>query len=225
MTREEVIAHIGSLSKAASIREIAHGMALKHTGRRFLPRVLQQLKKAGQIEELHGGRYRIAGAKHVQAGTSETRPKKAGRASSETPSFKRSRDSNLISGRLVAHRDGYGFVVPDEPMPKVQGDLFIPRDNLSDAMHGDRVLARIERRRHDGRAEGRIVQVVEREHPTIVGIFRYGPHDNHVLPYDTRILHEVLIPPGEEIPPALKEQLRASAVGQPVARRLRLAGT
>ena len=75
---------------------------------------------------------------------------------------KQSRDPSLISGRLVAHRDGYGFVVPDKPIPRVDGDLFIGRDNLADAMHGDRVLARVERRRADGRAEGRIVEVVER---------------------------------------------------------------
>ena len=78
---------------------------------------------------------------------------------------------------------------------------------LGDAMHGDQVLARIARRRHDGRAEGRIVQVVEREHPTIVGLFRYGPQGNTVLPYDTRIPHEVIIPPGEELTRELKEKL------------------
>ena len=30
-------------------------MELKHRGRRFLPRIIQQLKKAGDIEEIHGG--------------------------------------------------------------------------------------------------------------------------------------------------------------------------
>ena len=59
-------------------------------------------------------------------------------------------------------------------------------------MHGDRVLGRIVRRRPDGRAEGRVVQIVTREHPTVVGLFRYGPHGNHVLPYDVRLHHEVL---------------------------------
>ena len=117
---------------------------------------------------------------------------------------------------IVAHRDGYGFLVPDQPIPRVDGDLFIGRDNLGDAMHGDHVLARIERRRADGRAEGRVVQIVEREHPTIVGLFRYGPHGNDVLPYDTRIHHEVLIPPGEELTPDLRQKLGAPGTGEPV---------
>jgi len=222
VTREQVIAHLTTLPKATSIREIAHGMGLKHNGRRFLPRVLQQLKRGGEIEEIHGGRYRLAGAKHSQTQTSEPRPGSNEKTSSRGLLARRTADPNLISGRLVAHRDGYGFVVPDKPIAKVEGDLFIGRDNLEDAMHGDRVLARVERRRADGRAEGRIVQIVEREHPTVVGLFRYGTHGNHVLPYDTRILHEVFIPTGNEIPPALKEKLIAASEGNPAPRRIRL---
>ena len=91
-------------------------------------------------------------------------------------------------------------------------------------MHGDHVLARIVRRRADGRAEGRVVQIVERQHPTMVGLFRYGPHGNVVLPYDTRILHEVIIPPGAELTPALRERLGILPGAQaPASSRTRLA--
>jgi ribonuclease R len=206
--REQVLAHLATLSRAASLREIAHGMDLKHRGRRFLPRVIQQLKKKGEIEEIHGGRYRLAGPSSVKSKHGDARPEATALA---TTARKRSRDPNLIAGRLVAHHDGYGFVVPDEPMPGVEGDLFIGRDHLGDAMHGDRVLARIERRRADGRAEGCIVEIVEREHPTVVGLFRYGPHGNYVLPYDTRILHEILILPGDELTTELRQKLGARA--------------
>jgi ribonuclease R len=94
---------------------------------------------------------------------------------------------------------------------------------MADAMHGDRVLARIERRRADGRAEGRVVQIRERENPTLVGLFRYGPHGNMVLPYDTRILHEVMIPPGDELTLELRAKLGATEGGAATnVRRLRL---
>jgi ribonuclease R len=243
VTPELVLAHLATLSQPASIRHIAHGMGLKHRGRRYLPRVLQKLKKHGEVEETQGGRFRLAGTKHAKkeaAGQAAAANRvhaanaMAAGASSEqgTPSAGavgaghvvaggassgasvatskitsgRGRDPNLVSGRIVAHRDGYAFLVPDSPMPRVEGDLFIGRDGLGDAMHGDRVLARIERRRADGRAEGRVVQIVEREHATIVGLFRYGPHGNVVLPYDVRILHEVVIPPGAELTPELREK-------------------
>ena len=217
----QVIAHLATLSDAASIRAIAHGMGLKHRGRRFLPRVIQQLKRRGEVEETYGGKYRLAGQKQTQRGASSGSPAAPARSAEAPAASKRSQDPNLVSGRIIAHRDGYGFLVPDKPMPGVDGDLFIGRDNLGDAMHGDHVLARITRRRADGRAEGRVVQIVEREHPTLVGLFRYGPHGNHVLPYDTRILHEVLIHPGDELTPELRQKLGPEA--QPAAiRRLRL---
>jgi ribonuclease R len=224
VTREQVTRHLSTLAEPASIREIAHGMGLKHHGRRFLPRVIQQLKRRGEIEEIYGGRYRLRGAKQVARVASE-RP--AAQAQQRVPASslpKRASDPNLVSGRIVAHRDGYGFLVPNSPIPKVDGDLFIGRDCLGDAMHGDHVLARIERRHVDGRAEGRVVQILEREHPTLVGLFRYGENGNYVLPYDTRILHEVLIPPGDELTPELRrkfdETLEAPSSGR---RRVRLA--
>ena len=237
VTAEQVTAHLASATNAESIREIAHGMGLKHRGRRYLPRVIQQLKRRGDVEEIYGGRYRLAGSKHVRhpaqhpapapraADTSASPPKSriAATASPQPPHTTRGHDPNLISGRVVAHRDGYAFLVPDKPIPGVEGDLFIGRDALNDAMHGDLVLARIERRRYDGRAEGRIVQIVQRENPTIVGLFRYGPHGNHVLPYDTRILHEVLIPPGDELTRDLREKLGDRPGNEaPAIRRARL---
>ena len=226
VTPELVLAHLATLSQPSSVRRIAHGMGLRHHGRRFLPRVLQKLKKRGDVEEIHGGRFQLAGAKQARneasgraaaskrsstAARSLVIEKPAGQSQITRPGqamqVDRGRDPNLVSGRIVAHRDGYAFLVPDKPMARVEGDLFIGRDNLGDAMHGDRVLARIERRRADGRAEGRVVQIVKREHPTVVGLFRYGPRGNVVLPYDTRLHHEIVIPPGEELIPALREKL------------------
>src|ERR1700735_1094765 len=226
VTPELVLAHLATLSQPSSVRRIAHGLGLRHHGRRFLPRVLQKLKKRGDVEEIHGGRFQLAGAKQARneasgraaaakrsstAARSLVIEKPAGQSQTTRPGqamqVDRGRDPNLVSGRIVAHRDGYAFLVPDKPMARVEGDLFIGRDNLGDAMHGDRVLARIERRRADGRAEGRVVQIVKREHPTVVGLFRYGPHGNVVFPYDTRLHHEIVIPPGEELIAALREKL------------------
>jgi ribonuclease R len=223
---EEVLEFLREQSQPMSIREIAHGMDLRHRGRRYLPRVLNKLIKRHEVEKVKGDRYRIFGAKQSQqeksarAAAAKAKP----RVPVHTPSNpgvaapveppaavnkkqERGRDLNLISGRLITHRDGYGFLVPDQPIRGVEGDLFIGRDGLGDAMNGDKVLGRIERRRNDGRAEGRIVQVVTRQHPTVVGLFRYGPHGNVVLPYDVRILHEVAIPAGSELPPKLRAQL------------------
>jgi ribonuclease R len=230
---ELVLAHLATLSEPASIRQIAHGMELKHHGRRFLPRVLHRLKKSGDIEETRGNRYKLPGAKETQKAATKRKDRESASAKTaaqpqsrsekqqltSAPAPKRGQDPNLIPGRIVAHREGYAFLVPDSPIRGIDGDLFIGRDNLGDAMNGDRVLGRVERRRPDGRAEGRVVQIVERQHPTVVGLFRYGPQGNVVLPYDTRILHEVLIPPGDELTPALRQKLETESLA---SRRVRL---
>ena len=65
LSPELVLGYLATLSQPASIREIAHGMELKHHGRRFLPRVLHRLKKSGDIEETRG-RYKLSGAKETQ---------------------------------------------------------------------------------------------------------------------------------------------------------------
>jgi len=235
LSPELVLGYLATLSQPASIREIAHGMELKHHGRRFLPRVLHRLKKSGDIEETRG-RYKLSGAKETQKAATkrkdresaagkipaQSRPENKQPSPAAAAATNRGYDPNLIPGRIVAHRDGYAFLVPDSPIPRVEGDLFIGRDNLADAMHGDRVLARIERRRADGRAEGRIVQIIERQHPTLVGLFRYGPQGNVVLPYDTRILHEVLIPPGDELTSEQREKLGGSEKESLAGRRVRL---
>ena len=221
-----VLAYLATLEEAASVRQIAHGMGLKHRGRRYLPRILQHLKRRGGVEEVHEGRYRLP-EKKVSApgenGSAQQRSKNE-RASNIPPRapLPVKNPPNLVAGRLVAHRDGYGFVVPDQPMPNVEGDLFIPPNAIHDAMHGDHVLARIEHRRPDGRAEGRIVQIAERAHPTVVGLFRYESDGNYVLPYDTRILQAVLIPPGDELIPSLRDIAEAKAQTPGGRRRLRL---
>jgi ribonuclease R len=235
VTRDEVVAHLAKISEPASIRQIAHGMGLRHGGRRYLPRVIEKLVRAGEVDEVRGGRYRLAGRK--QQGKVQHQPARENQLrTSGTPEAAqnvlaapnasatvRSRDPNLVSGRIVAHRDGYGFLVADEPMPGVEGDLFIGRDSLDDAMHGDRVLARIVRRRPDGRAEGRVVRILQRENPSVVGLFRYGPHGNVVLPYDTRIVHEIAIPPGAEFTAELQQKLGVAPGHEPASmRRMRV---
>jgi len=207
LTDQDLLAFLASVHTATSLREIAHALKLRHTGHRVLRKIVERLKRKGEIEEVRGGRYRLAGQRPAapQPRRGERRPSRP-----PPPASAPGPEANLLTGRLVAHRDGYGFVVLDKPIPGMEGDLFIGRDSLGDAMHGDHVAARIERRGRSGlagRAEGRVVRVLERAHPTVVGLFRYGDRGSVVLPYDTRLLHEIIIPPGEELTPALRAKL------------------
>src|SRR6476620_7301161 len=67
----------------------------------------------------------------------------------------------LYVGRLQTHPAGYGFVAPERPVDGA-GDIYISPTHLDDAVHGDRVVVRIERFKDDGRVEGRVIRVLER---------------------------------------------------------------
>src|SRR5262245_2089084 len=105
---------------------------------------------------------------------------------------------NLIVGRITTHPRGFGFVVPDRPVEGVKGDLYIAGSNLNQAMHGDRVVARVERVSDRG-AEGRILRILERGAATIVGRFESdGGGPGFVVPFDRRLIMDVQIPLDEQ---------------------------
>jgi ribonuclease R len=115
---------------------------------------------------------------------------------------------NLVSGVLKCHRDGYGFVIPDDRTISKE-DIFIPARNRGDALHDDRVLVRVAKKkpvrrgRHARHApadetreklEGSIIRVLDRAHPTIVGRFSQHPRFPFIVPVDPRMIHDIRIP-------------------------------
>ena len=91
--------------------------------------------------------------------------------------------------------------MPDKPAgaPRTrEGDVYVSAVNMKEALHGDRVVARVERHTPKG-AEGRIIRVLERAQQRIVGRYEEdGRFGGHVIPFDKRVLHELFIPPGDE---------------------------
>jgi ribonuclease R len=104
---------------------------------------------------------------------------------------------NLVIGKIVTNPRGFGFVVPDRPLEDSKGDVFIAGSNLNQAMHGDRVVARIERVNGD-RAEGRIVRILERGAASVVGRFDVDASGlGFLVPFDRRLIMDVQIPPDQ----------------------------
>ncbi len=107
---------------------------------------------------------------------------------------------NLAAGRLDLHRDGYGFVRPNARQASGMEDIFIPPNEINGAMQGDQVLVEMEPPKADGRRMGRIVRVIERRNPTVVGTFHYARSDraqgNTVTPFDERMTQQISSPLG-----------------------------
>ena len=207
LSADNILRFLQVRTDPASVDDISRGLHLKKSDYRPLLKMLAKLKKRGAIREFPGGRYQLTGSKRER----DAAPAPSqGRQGSPGPQTQSSPRRDELTGRLVLHHDGYGFVVPDIPTPQYAGDIFIPRDAIEDAMHGDHVLAKILRTGTGPgpqRAEGRVVRVLDRAHPSVVGLFRYGQRGNYVLPYDARMQHSVEILPGDEITPQLAHKL------------------
>ncbi len=208
---DDILRFLQVTPSPAAANEISRSLDLKKSEQRApLQNARQAQKSAAPSTNSHGGRYRLAGRKadRSASGPGPSAPF-AGNTSQNRGSDRETINRDEVRGRLVLHHDGYGFVVPDQPIPELDGDIFIPRLAIEDAMHGDHVVAKFQRRSGHSdrqRAEGRIIRVLDRAHPSVVGLFRYGPRYNVVLPYDARLQHEIEIPPGEELTPALREK-------------------
>jgi ribonuclease R len=101
---------------------------------------------------------------------------------------------DLVVGKLDGHPSGIGFVAPERPIEGLKKDIFVAAHNLKEALHGDRVVVRIERYREDGRAEGRIVQVLERAASTVVGRYEVDASGlGFVVPFDKRLTADIVV--------------------------------
>src|ERR1700683_2397972 len=185
MTDRELVARIarsagGKAGYKQLVRELGLGGGRE---RRLLLEHLARLTASGQLIKLDREQWSIPRAPATRGGTTR---------------------ENLIAGRLDLHRDGYGFVRPNPSQgSRVSDDVFIPPNEINGAMQGDQVLVEVEPPKADGRMQGRIVRVLERRNPTVVGVFHFARPDcgrnNIVVPFDERMTHQIIIHPGQEL--------------------------
>src|SRR3990170_410818 len=126
------------VTRPLSFREIVYSLNLSPSERRSLKRILRGMTQDGNIVKTRRGLY----------GPAE--------------------EMSLVTGYFEAHREGYGFVIPEEPGKK---DIFIPARATLGAMGNDRVVARIE---NTAKRDGRIIRVLERAHTRVSGTFEAG---------------------------------------------------
>jgi len=100
------------------------------------------------------------------------------------------RKMDLIRGRVVAHRDGFGFLIPDDGGE----DLFLSPREMRALMHGDRAVARITEVDRQGRRQGALVEILERNTHRVVGRYRRDSGVGFVSPDNRRLHHDIVIP-------------------------------
>jgi len=180
--KQEVLRFIQSYKAASfTFRDLVRFLDLDSEDRRSLQHYLDELDSQEVIHRIKRGRYALP-----------------------------SREA-LVSGVLSCHRDGYGFVAPDDRSLYKQ-DVFVHVRNMDEAMHGDRVLIKVATKAKprrppfrgrprqappgppEQRLEGTVVRVLERKFPAIVGRYYAHPRFPFVVPLDSRMLHDIQIP-------------------------------
>ncbi|GAB5379376.1 MAG: ribonuclease R [Aliiglaciecola sp.] len=96
----------------------------------------------------------------------------------------------LIKGRVIGHRDGFGFLKRDDG----EKDLFIHQAQMQALLHDDVVLAKESGTDNRGKREARIARVIEPRSEPIVGRYFVEHGVSLVIPDDSRICHEIMIP-------------------------------
>jgi ribonuclease R len=90
---------------------------------------------------------------------------------------------NLVTGRVHAHPDGYGFLIPKD---KNIEDVYLSRREMRRVMHGDEVMVRIDRKPR-GATEAHIVQVIEHAQQRLLGTYEEIDGKAYLIPMDARI--------------------------------------
>jgi ribonuclease R len=90
---------------------------------------------------------------------------------------------NLVTGRIHAHPDGYGFLIP---LDKNVEDVYINRREMRRVMHGDQVMVRIDQKQRGGSA-AHIVQIVQRGQKQLLGTYDEFDGKGYLIPMDPRL--------------------------------------
>ena len=173
----------------ASARELAQLLRIPREERNSFKRQLRALVAGGQLLQIRGNRFGVADKMDV------------------------------VVGRLQTNPGGFGFVVPEHAETGERKDIFIAPPNLAEAMHGDRVVARVERQTEKG-LEGRIIRILQRSQETVVGRFEVDESGlGYVVPFDRRILTDIQVPTGQSASAEPGEMVLVEITRWPTASR------
>lgn len=99
----------------------------------------------------------------------------------------------LVTGRVSGHRDGFGFLIPDDE----SDDIYLSAREMRQIFDGDRVAARVVGKDRRGKPEGVVVEVLERGVVEVAGQFIRERGIGIVVPDNPKISHRILVGKGD----------------------------
>ncbi|MCL5261592.1 MAG: ribonuclease R [Gammaproteobacteria bacterium] len=128
-------------------------------------------------------------------------------------SFALVKQMELVRGRVVSAKEGFGFLVPDNDSQ----DIFLNPRQMRTLFPGDRILVSLTGVKLRGRRECVVVEILERAFSQIVG--RYFEENNfaHVAPANKDIMQDVIIPQGKNFNAEHGQLVVANIIAYPTA--------
>jgi ribonuclease R len=158
-SREEILGILRTADEPRNVESLADALDVKPEELDGLMRRLNAMERDGQIKPNRSGYYQLA------------------------------HQPNFIEGRVSGHREGYGFLIPDDG----SADVFLPEKEMQKVLHGDRAQLRIVGTDRRGRPEGTIVEVIERANTYVIGRLLNENGAWIVAPEDRRIGQDILL--------------------------------
>ncbi|PWF46804.1 ribonuclease R [Massilia glaciei] len=158
-SREDILGIFRSAAAPIEIEALARTLGVQTEAVEVLTRRLNAMERDGQLRSDRNGTYELVD------------------------------ETGFVAGKVTAHRDGFGFVVPDD----ASEDLFLSEKEMQKVLHGDKVLAKITGTDRRGRREGTIVEVVSRGNTHVIGRLLNEGGVWIVAPEDKRIGQDILV--------------------------------
>lgn len=158
-SREEILGIFRSVKAPLDPRALAATLDVHAESLDVLVRRLKAMERDGQIKSDDAGTFVLAD------------------------------QGGFIAGRVSSHRDGFGFVIPDDASP----DLFLSEKEMQKVLHGDKVMAKVTGTDRRGRPEGTIVEVTQRANSHVIGRLLNDGGTWVVAPEDKRIGQDILV--------------------------------
>lgn len=134
-SREFIMQYLEEVDTPQSFKQIVQAFALSKSQYKGLDRRLRAMERQGQVACNRKGFYGLL------------------------------KDLELKRGRVQAHRDGYGFLIPDDDSE----DVFLSAKQMRGLFTDDVVVARIFDSARQGKFEGVVVELLERHTKSVAG--------------------------------------------------------
>ncbi|MEE8056341.1 MAG: ribonuclease R [Pseudomonadales bacterium] len=118
---------------------------------------------------------------------------------------------DLVRGRIQAHRDGFGFLIPQDG----GADLYLNSRQMGMVFDGDEAICRSSGEDYRGKQEGIIVEVISRNTQQLVGRLFDKNGVVYVSPDNARINHDIIIPRDAVGDAGIEQYVMVEITGQP----------